>query len=358
MALKLKGREAWSVPIFLGIFSIGGFTMGMSSEVLVFVPIGIAMARSLGFDVLTGTAMVTLGANVGYTAGLMNPFGVGLAQMIAGVPLFSGMWLRAIFLVLIIAVTSVYILRYAYRVRSDPSRDLLAGVEDIRDDFHTEGADLPPIERYHWFVLLVLAAGFGTLIWGVSAKKWWIPEMGGIFMMMGILSGFVAGYGPSKIAKCFGEGAKELVGGAITVGLARGIMVVMNDAHIVDTIVYGLSNLVGALPMALQLMGLYAAQILISLLVVSSTGQAAITMPILTPLADLLGVTRQTAVLIFQFSDGFTNNILPTSSATMGALSVARIPYAKWLRFMMPLLGIWLLIGGAFILAAQMIGYR
>ena len=357
LALTLKGRESWVVPIFLTIFSVGGFTMGMSSEVLVFVPIGILMATSLGFDVVTGTAMVVLGAAVGYTAGLMNPFGVGLGQLIAQVPLFSGMWYRAILLVVLIVVTSIYILRYARKVKADPSKSVVADVADLKTDFSEAAKVLPDIKTFHYLVLAVVVAGFAVLIWGVSKKEWWINEMAATFLTMGILGGFAAGFGPSKIADIFVRGAKSVTFGALIIGLARSIFVVMQDTAIIDTIVNGLFLSLNTLPHALRLMGMYVIQTIVSLVIGSSSGQAVVTMPIMTPVSDLLHISRQTAVLIFQLPDGFTNSILPTSAATMGALSVARIPFEKWFKFFWKLELIWMLIGAIFILLAPIIGY-
>lgn len=357
LALKLGGREAWVVPIFLSIFSVGGFTMGMSSEVLVFVPIGILMAKSLGFDVVTGTAMVVLGAGAGYTAGLMNPFGVGIAQLIAQLPLFSGMWYRIILLVVLIAVTSIYILRYARKVKADPSKSVVADIDDLKTDFSKDASALPDIKSYHYLVLAVVIAGFAVLIWGVSKKEWWINEMAATFLAMGVLGGFAAGFGPSKISSIFVTGAKSVTFGALIIGLARSIFVVMQDTAIIDSIVNGLFMSLNSLPASLQLMGMYVIQTIVSLIIGSSSGQAVVTMPIMTPVSDLLHISRQTAVLIFQLPDGFTNSILPTSAATMGALSVAKIPFERWFKFFWKLELLWLLIGAIFILLAPVIGY-
>jgi uncharacterized ion transporter superfamily protein YfcC len=358
LAMGLRGRESWVVPIFVSIFSVGGFTMGMSSEVLVFVPIGIIMARSLGYDVVTGTAMVVLGAAVGYSAGLMNPFSVGIAQTIAQVPLFSGMWLRIILLIVLIIVTSAYILRYANKVKADPASSVVADVPDLVTEFNQKDTAIPELKPYHYYVLAVMVAGLAVLIWGVSAKKWWINEMAATFLMMGVFSGFAAGYGSNKIANYFVAGAKSVTFGALIIGLARAIFVVMQDARIIDTIVNNLAVWVNVLPPTLQLLGMYVVQTVVSLIIGSSSGQAVVTMPIITPLSDLLGISRQTAVLIFQCPDGFTNSILPTSAATMGALSVAKIPFERWFKFMLPLELIWLLIGALFSVFAFMVGYQ
>lgn len=358
LATKLRGRETWVVPIFLSLFSVGGFTMGMSSEVLVFVPIGILMAQSLGFDVITGTAMVVLGAGIGYTAGLMNPFGVGIAQVIAQLPLFSGMWYRIIILIVLIIVTSMYILNYARKVKADPSKSVVSDVPELKTEFSQNDVEVPELKTYHYLVLAVVVIGLSLLIWGVSKKGWWIDEMAATFLSIGVFGGFAAGYGPSKVASIFVKGAKSVVFGALIIGLARSIFVVMEDTMIIDTIVNGLFLSLNNLPSSLQLIGMYFIQIIVSLVIGSSSGQATVSMPIMTPVSDLLNISRQTAVLIFQLPDGFTNSILPTSAATMGALSVAKIPFEKWFKFFWKLEVLWLLLGGVFILLAPVIGYR
>lgn len=356
MAKGLHGHEAWVVPIFLSAFSVGGFTMGMSNEVLVFIPIGILMARSLGFDILTGTAMVLLGAHAGFTAGLMNPFGVGIAQAVAQVPLFSGMWLRAIMLVVMLVVTSIYILRYAYKVKADPSKSIVADLPEL-NQMGGNDIKMPDLKPHHYAVLVIVIAGLAGLLYGVTVKKWWIDEMAALFLGMGILCGFVAGFSPNKIARYFLEGAKGILFGALVVGFARTIIVVFEDGHIVDSIIFYLSASIGILPHFLQPIGMYFVNIIISLVIVSASGMAMATMPVLAPVADLLGITRQTAVLMFQCADGMTHLILPTSAATMGALAAAKIPYERWIKWVMPLFLMWIAIGGVFVLIAHAIGY-
>lgn len=350
----LRGHESWVIPIFLGMFSIGGFTMGMSNEILVFVPIGIFMARSLGFDVLTGTSMVLLGAHAGFTAGLMNPFGVGIAQSVAKIPLFSGMWLRSVLLIVLLVVTSMYILRYAKKVKKDPSKSMVS-------DLDYTGIEQTPgntkIEARHYLVLLIIAASLVLLLYGVMHMKWWIDEMAALFFSMGICCGLVAGYNPNQIARHFISGVKGIAFGAFVVGFARAIIVVIQDGKIIDSVIFYLSNSIAFLPAFLQPIGMYIINIIISLLLVSASGMAVATMPIMVPVADLLGITRQTAVLMFQCADGMTHLILPTSAATMGALATANIPYERWIKFIWPLEVMWLTIGGLFVIFAHFIQY-
>ncbi len=343
------------IPVFLTLFSIFGFTMGMSSEVMIFVPIGITLALFLGLDKVTGTAMIALGAAVGFTAGILNPFNVGVAQDIAELPLFSGMAYRIVILVILIAATSAYIIIYAKKVAANPEKSVIYGIQEDTEYTFEDVSD--SISKSQIAVLVIMAAGFGILIYGLSKKGWYFEEMSGLFIFMGIACGLVSGYGPSRIAKEFGNGAKGIVVGCLIIGIARTVEVILNDAKILDTIVYGIVNIVNVMPGSIKAVGMFICQSLINCVIVSGTGQAAVTMPLMVPVSDLVGISRQTAVLAFQLGDGFSNSVLPMSSSLMGYLAVSKIPYSKWLKFMMPLFLIWTALGCLFMLGALIIGY-
>lgn len=181
--------------------------------------------------------------------------------------------------------------------------------------------------------------------------------MSGLFIFMGVICGFIIGYGPSRIAREFGEGAKGIIVGCLIIGIARTVEVILSDANILDTIVYGIVNIVNVMPDSIKAVGMFLCQSLINCVIVSGTGQAAVTMPLMVPVSDLVGISRQTSVLAFQLGDGFSNSVLPMSSSLMGYLAVSKIPYSKWLKFMMPLFLIWTALGCLFMLGALMIGY-
>lgn len=343
------------IPVFLTLFSIFGFTMGMSSEVMIFVPIGITLALFLGLDKVTGTAMIALGAAVGFTAGILNPFNVGVAQDIAELPLFSGMAYRIVILVILLAATSAYIIIYAKKVAANPEKSVIYGIQEDTEYTFEDVSD--SISKSQIAVLVIMAAGFGILIYGLSKKGWYFEEMSGLFIFMGIACGLVSGYGPSRIAKEFGNGAKGIVVGGLIIGIARTVEVILSDAKILDTIVYGIVNIVNVMPGSIKAVGMFICQSLINCVIVSGTGQAAVTMPLMVPVSDLVGISRQTAVLAFQLGDGFSNSVLPMSSSLMGYLAVSKIPYSKWLKFMMPLFLIWTALGCLFMLGALIIGY-
>jgi uncharacterized ion transporter superfamily protein YfcC len=291
------------IPVFLTLFSIFGFTMGMSSEVMIFVPIGITLALFLGLDKVTGTAMIALGAAVGFTAGILNPFNVGVAQDIAELPLFSGMAYRIVILVILLAATSAYIIIYAKKVAANPEKSVIYGIQEDTEYTFEDVSD--SISKSQIAVLVIMAAGFGILIYGLSKKGWYFEEMSGLFIFMGIACGLVSGYGPSRIAKEFGNGAKGIVVGCLIIGIARTVEVILSDAKILDTIVYGIVNIVNVMPGSIKAVGMFICQSLINCVIVSGTGQAAVTMPLMVPVSDLVGISRQTAVLAFQLGDGF-----------------------------------------------------
>jgi uncharacterized ion transporter superfamily protein YfcC len=345
------------VPIFLTLFSIGGFTMGMSAEVMAFVPIGIAIARSLGYDAITGTAMVMLGAAVGFTAGLLNPFNVGIAQSIAELPMFSGLWLRAILLIVLLCATSLYIIRYAKKVKKDPAASIVYELEQEEKAEVLDLSVLPTVKIRHILTIVTVATGFGVLIWGVSSQGWWMEELAAFFLSLGIIVGFLSKFGPSKIAAEFVKGASAITFGAFIVGIAKGVVVVLEQGFVIDSVVNGLALAIGHLPASIQVLGMYTFQNILNVFITSGTGQAATTMPVLVPLSDLIQVTRQTTVLIFQLGDGLSNIMLPTSAMLMGSLAVSKIKYQNWIKFMWPLFLIWFAIGAVFVLVANGIGY-
>ncbi len=357
IAVSLKGMEGLMIPIFIIVFSIGGATIGMAEEAIVFVPIGIALARALGYDAIVGMAIVALGAAAGFTAGVINPFTVGVAQGIAEIPLFSGIVLRLVILVCTWVLVITYVYKYAKKVKSDPTKSL---VYDLEQEEKHNAIDLSNIKKMTTndvLVLLVFAAGMGVLVYGVFQYGWYITEIAAIFLAIGILSGIVAKMTLDDIAKNFIAGAKDIAMGALVVGLARGLLVIMEGSLIIDTVVYGLASAINGLPKAVSAVGMLVVQSFINFFIPSGSGQAATTMPIMAPLSDVIGVTRQTAVLAYQFGDGISNSIIPTSGVLLANLSIAKIKYEKWVKFVAPLIALWTLMAAAFMVIAVLINY-
>lgn len=358
LVLKLEGKEKLIIPIFLAVFSAGGAMIGMATECIVFIPIGVALSRRLGYDSIVGAAMIILGAACGFTSGVMNPYSVAVAQTIAELPLFSGMGLRIILLAVLLTVTSVYVMRYAEKVKRDPRKSVVYELEQSQKDEEVfQISTTSEMGLRHCLVAAVVAIGFTTVVIGVAKFKWTTDNMASVFLIMGIASGLVGGIGPSQIADEFIKGVKTVVFGSIVIGIARAVLVVLQDGMILDTMVHALAIGLQGVPSQFTAVGMFLVQTVINFFIPSGSGQASTTMPILIPLADITGVMRQVTVLAFQLGDGITNSINPTSSSLNSSISVAQIPYARWVKFAAPLIGVWTLIGLVFVAVASVVGY-
>ncbi len=357
VAVSFKNKDYLMIPLIMMLFSIGGATFGMAEENIVFVPIGIALARALGYDAMVGMGMITLGAACGFCSGIMNPFTVGIAQKMAELPIYSGMGLRFVIWAVMIVITSFYVIRYAQKVKKDASKSFVSDLEKAEADQIIDISSVKPLNGRQKLVLLAVFATFAILVYGIFKLEWGIVEIGSLFLIGGIASGIIGGFGANGIVKEFLVGARGMAGGAVMVGVARAILVVMQDGTIIDTIVHGLSGIISGMPVAISAIGIYIVQVVINFFIPSGTGQAAATMPIMIPLADVLNINRQVAVLAYQFGDGFTSYIIPTSGTLMAILSVAKIPYEKWVKFLGPLMIAWLVMGGVFVFIANIINY-
>lgn len=357
LAKASRGRERLLIPLITFTFSLAGGTFGMSEEGIVFVPIGVALARAVGFDAIVGMAIVALGIGVGFSSGFMNPFTVGVAQGIAEVPTFSGMGLRLVVWAVMLIITVLYIMRYAKKVKQNPQNSIVRELEEEEKDSHIDLENLGSMTLRDKLILLSLLGVIIVLIYGVFNYGWYLTELCALFIILGILSGLIAGYSPSQIAQEFVIGAKDMVFGALVVGIARTILVVMTNGMIIDSIVHALASFISILPKGAAAVAMMLVQAIINFFIPSGSGQAAATMPLMTPLCDVIGLTRQTAVLAYQFGDGFTNSIIPTSAVLMGNLSVAKISYEKWLKFIAPLMGLWIAACAVFMIIATLINY-
>ena len=357
LAYKLQGREKLIIPIMMFVFSLGGATFGMSEETIIFIPIGIALARALGYDAIVGMAMITFGAAIGFSAGFLNPFTVGVAQKIAELPTFSGMPLRIAVWVCMLVAVPLMILRYANKVKRDPEASYVRDLELAQKDSAVLAIEDTRLSGRDALVLLVVAAGLAVIVFGVMQFGWGVLDIASIFLCMGIVGGIVGGTGPNQMARDFIAGAKDIAMGAIIVGIARGILVVMSDGQILDTIVHALASVISGLPKAVAAEGMLLVQCAINFFIPSGSGQASTTMPIMTPLADIIGLTRQTAVLAFHFGDGFTNAIIPTHGTLCASLGIAGIPFNKWFKFALPVVAVELVICAVFMVIATAINY-
>lgn len=355
---KLENKEKLLIPIIMIVFSILGATIGMSEESIIFVPIGIAVARALGFDAMTGTAMISLGAASGFIGGMLNPFTVGVAQSIAEVQIFSGFGFRFVVYLVVLTVAILYVMRYSIKIKNDPTKSIIYDIEQKVQGEQADGhaKEFPKFNWRHGLVLTFLASGLGINVYGVFKWDWFLTELTASFIIIGLLSGFIGKLGINGTFEAFVEGMKVIAFGALIVGFARAILIVMEQGYIIDTAIYALSNVISSLPPSLNAVGMYVTQIIMNFFIPSGSGQAATTMPIMTPLADLLGMERQIAVLAFQYGDAITNSIIPTSASLMAYLAVAGIPYERWVKFVWKLVLAWLFIALVAIIVAVMIG--
>ena len=353
---KMVGREKLVIPVVMLIFSLAGSMLGTAEEALPFYPIVISLALALGFDTITGTAMVLLGAGAGFAGAFLNPFTIGIAQGISGLPLFSGFAFRLIAYVIILSVTILYVYRYASKIQVH-SELSVTYEEDIKRHNKLNLDELPEFNNRHKSVMAVLIVGLAVLAFGIVKLGFYITELTAMFLIIGIGAGIVGGLKINEIAEEFVKGAQSLVYGALIIGLARAIMVVMNEGNIMDTVIYSMAKAVQGLPPALSAVGMFIVQSLINIIVPSGSGQAAVSMPIMAPMADVVGITRQTAVLAFQFGDGFSNVISPTSGYFMAALAIGGIKWDKWAKWMLPLFLIWTAIGAILVAVSVLINY-
>ena len=351
-----SNKEVLIIPAFSTIFALACTTMGVNTFIG-FAPIAVIIARSIGYDAIVGVSMVALGGAIGFSTGTFNPFTTGVAQSIAGLPIFSGVGYRFICLVVFLIVTNIYIIWYAKKIKANPEASVVYEMEQENKELEVSEKQHDKIEGKHYLVLLVVIACFVLLVYGSQNWKWKLQENAAMFIWMGVLSGFAYGFGPSKIAEEFTKGAKKLVYGALMIGMANGISLILADGKILDTTVQYLGGLLVVLPSHAQAAGMFLMQLLINGLITSGSGQAAATMPIMLPVADIIGMTKQTAVLAFNFGDGLSNYILPTSSALMGFIAMVGISYSNWMKFMWRLFLIWTVVGAVLVIVANSINY-
>ncbi len=355
---RLEGREKMMIPVSMLLFSIGGFSFGMAEESIIFVPIGIAIARSMGFDAVTGTAMISLGAASGFIGGMLNPFTVGVAQSIAEVPIYSGIGFRAVVYVFVLLFGMWYVTRYAMKVKKDPTKSVVYDIEQKwkQDEQALLVNNISELKKNHYLVFIIFMGGLIFNVYGVFKWGWYLTELTASFIVIGILSGIVGKLSINKIFDSFVNGAKLLTFGALIVGFARAILVVLEEGRIIDTLIFSLASTINHLPNTINILGMFIGQAFLNVFIPSGSGQAATTMPLMAPIADLVGITRQQAVLAYQYGDAITNSIIPTSAALMGYLAVAGIPYERWVKFIWKLILGWVAIAAIALIVAVMIG--
>lgn len=337
---KTKGKEFLLIATISILFALGGAIGAVANSVIPFVAIGIIIARALRLDAIVAVA-ITFGATfAGFNVGFLNPYTLGIAQSIADVPLFSGMLFRIIVFIIIVGVTIFYTWNYAKKVLKDPNKSLI-GVLEMDETDTLENTSFTTRQK---LILVFTGLAFSFFVFATIKWEWGIDHMSALFIIIGIIAGILARMNYNEITKVFLDGCQKLVYGALIIGVARAILIVMENAHILDSFVHALSIPLNNFSPVIAGIGMFFANTILNFFVPSGSGQAMIAMPILTPLADMLGVTRQVAVQAFQFGDGFTNALFPTSGVLMASLAVAGVSWAKWARWALPLFIIWTII--------------
>ncbi len=350
----LKGQTWFILPIIMVLFSLGASVFGMAEETIPFIPIFVSLCIAMGYDSITGAAIVLCGAAAGYAGAFMNPFTMQVAQGIAELPIFSGMWYRIIIFVVMVLITTTFILLYANKVKKNPQKSSMYEIDKNRDDMY----DLDNMQKFglkEKLILLVFAGTIGLLVFGVIKYGWYMDEISALFLGMSMVVAIIARMSLNEYALTLGKGMADIASGALVVGFARGVLVVMTDGNILHTILHAAASLLTGLPAMVSAVGMYIFQCLLNFIVPSGSGQAAVSIPIMAPLGDLVGVTRQTACIAFQIGDGLSNVFTPTSGFFMAGLALAKIPWTKWAKWMLPLIGIQYVIGAIFVVIAQAI---
>ncbi|NCB42445.1 MAG: YfcC family protein [Clostridia bacterium] len=348
MLRKLGDKDHLIIPAFMILFAIGGTTIGMYEETYGLIPAFIVIAVTLGYDRLVGGAIVFVGVATGFAAATLNPFTVGIASAVAQVPLISPkvIIVRIVAFILFMALTITYVMRYAAKVRKDPTKsylygtpDALRGLEDVKSRDEVMGLEFTTSQKasLFGFVVLICCMAFGIAVYG-----WYLSELAALFFIFMIITMIINKMTTSEMADMFVAGCKSVIFGAMLVGLARSISLVMEQGNVIDTAVNGLAGIVGTLPSSVAGVGMLVVQNIVNFFIPSGSGQAVVMMPIMAPLSDLVGLSREVAVLAYQFGDGFSNMFWPTAVAT--ECGIMGIGMDRWYKFITPLFGMMFLL--------------
>ena len=352
---KYGNRPQVLIFISMFVFAVGSSTLGMAEEYLPFISVLIALTLGLRMDIVSAVGIMVVGYGIGYGVAAINPFTVMIAQEVAEVPPTSGMWYRVILLVPFFLVGWHHVQKYAMGIRNGKRASLLSDVEVSE---HHAPTSYPALTRVHIIILTITAIALGVIVYGISSLHWYLTELGAIFFGLAIVVTFVARLNPSEAAKMFGVGASELTMTALLIGFARSIALLLEDGQVLHTIVNALSIPLQQTGPEIASVGMFFFQSLLNFFIPSGSGQAFVTMPLMAPIADLTGVSRQIAVLAFQFGDGFTNMLVPTNAVLMGIIGIAGIPYNTWFRFVIPLMVKFWILGSIALVVAVWIGYQ
>lgn len=338
---RLAGREKWMIPILMGLFALGGTVYGMAEETIPFYALLIPVMIAAGYDSIVGVAIIMVGAGIGCLGSTINPFATVIASNAAEINFMDGFALRAFILVLGWLVCVIYVMRYAEKVKQDPEQSIVAHQrEDNLSYFlHSKQQETPELTTTRKAILAIFGLTFAVMMWGVSVAGWWMAELSALFIGASIVVGFVGRMSEVEITDSFVNGARDLLGVALIIAIARGLVVVMDNGNITHTILHYAEGLLGGLNDIAFINAIYWVEAVLCLVVPSSSGLAVLSMPVLAPLADFVGVGRELVVTAYQSASGLPNLVTPTSGVVMGGLAIGRVAYSSWLRFIGPLIG-------------------
>lgn len=326
------------IPVSMLLFSLGGAVFGMEEETLIFIPLFIPLALSLGYDSVVGVSIPFLGAWVGFGSAFMNPFTVGISQGIAQLPLYSGMGYRLIVWIICTAVVIGFVMWYGEKIRKNPSKSITyLPDQERRKNLQLDGLSKPEFKKSHLLIAGVFALSMLFLVYGVAKLGWYIIEISGLFLGVGILCAILGRLRLNQTTDAIIDGARSMVSVAVMLALARAIVVIAGDGRILDTVLYAIAKAIGNLHPLAAAEGMFWAHSFINFFVASGSGQAVLTMPVMIPLSDLIGVSPQLSILAYQFGEGWTNAIIPTAPVTMAAIGMAGIPWLTWAKWNWPL---------------------
>ncbi len=350
-----KGNLILIVLFYIFAF-LGGF-LGFIEGTLPFIPIAISIAIGLGYDSVVGVAIAMVGSIMGFACGPTNAYTVGVSQSIAGLPIYSGIELRLVVFAIVPLLCLIYILNYAKRVKIKPENSLVADVDVSDLAFDASEFDAQPFTGKHAVILLTLMGCIAWYVYGAVALGWGFTYLGAMFVIIGIVAGTLHGLGINGTAEVFLRGAKNMAEAGIVMGVAFGISWVLTEARILDTIVYYMAGLLRGLSPVVSIIALFIVVMFINLLIPSGSGKAVVVMPIILPIAQIVGIESQVAILAYQFGDGVTKMCTPLLGVLLLALGFGRVPFSKWGRFIFPLVGILVAVSCVILVIAMKIGY-
>jgi uncharacterized ion transporter superfamily protein YfcC len=349
-------RQILVIPIFIFLIGMASSTIAVFEEMFPFIPLFVAVAVSMKYDALVGMSIVALGIGLGYSGSFLNPFTIGIAQSIAGLPPFSGALYRFFCHVVMVTVASGYVMIYAIRISLNPRSSLLYGQTRTGVDTDKKVFEDYKLGTRHGVVLIVMLIGIVSIIFGVHDHGWYFEQISAVYLLMAISSGLIMGWPPDKISHRWAEGAAGITSACLKIALAKGVIMILQEAKILDTIIYWISTPLLSFPQWVAAEAMLLLQTIINFFVPSGSGQAVVSMPIMVPLADVLGISRQTTVLAFQFGDGISNIFWLTGAMPI-ICKFAKVPPRKWLKFFTPLFCLIYAVQMLCIAGALVIGY-